>query len=202
MEYQEFTRRLNELGSIITFGIAYFIAWRGLMVEDDESAHALNRYRGFFLPTRDALLWMTFMQLSKVFDRDYRTVSLSVLLDAAKANRTALTPQATEENLNDIEKQINDNEKLLIRLKNLRDQRIAHHDAIASDDRRILFGEVQKLVEDIKSMYNDLSYWHNNAYTSFDMIARDAERDTSEVVQIMRTERDRFMRRLDTTDEP
>jgi len=56
------------------------------MVEDDEADHALNRYRGFFLPARDALLWMTFMQLSKIFERDYRTVSISVLLDTAKVN--------------------------------------------------------------------------------------------------------------------
>lgn len=202
MEYQEFTRRLNELGSVITMGIAYFVAWRGLMVEDEESAHALNLHRGFFLPARDALLWMTFMQLSKAFDRDPRTISLTVLLDAAKANRTTLTPQATEDELNIIEKQISDNEQLLTRLKNLRDQRIAHHDAIAPNDRRVLFGEVQKLVEDIKSMYNNLCHWHNNTYTSFDMISRDAERDTAEVVNIMRSERDRLMRRFDTTDKP
>jgi len=104
--------------------------------------------------------------------------------------------------LNNIEKKIVDNEQLLSLLKNLRDLRIAHHDAIASGDRRVLFGEVQKLGEDIKSMYNDLDYWHKNTFTSFDMIAGNAERDTSEVVQIMRAERDRFMRRLDTSDKP
>jgi hypothetical protein len=158
------------------------------MVEDNESAHALNRYRGFFLPARNALLWMTFMQLSKVFDRDDRTVSLSVLLHAAKANRTVLTPQATKDDLSNMEKQIDDNEQLLNRLNNLRDQRIAHHDAIASSDRRVLFGEVKTLVEDIQSMYNSLSGWHRNEETMFEVIAEDVEMDTSRLVQVMREE--------------
>ena len=61
MEQKEFTRRLDELRSIISESIAYFVAWRELLVEDDESAHALNRYRGLFLPARGALLWMAFM---------------------------------------------------------------------------------------------------------------------------------------------
>jgi hypothetical protein len=52
MKPQEFKRQLVDLGTIITDGIAYFSVWRGLMVEDEISAHALNRYRGLFLPAR------------------------------------------------------------------------------------------------------------------------------------------------------
>ncbi len=69
------------------------------MVEDEVFAHALNRYRGLFLPARNALLWMTFMQFAKVFDRDPRTVSLRNLLTAAEKDRERLTPYATEEDL-------------------------------------------------------------------------------------------------------
>ena len=137
MQRQEFKRQLDELCKVISDGIAYFSAWRGLMVEDEDSAHALNRYRGLFLPARSALLWMTLMQFAKVFDRDSRTVSLRNLLTAAKKDREHLTPYATEENLRHIEQKVDASEGLLERLKRLRIQRIAHHDAITVGDTSV-----------------------------------------------------------------
>ena len=55
MEPQEFNRQLVELHKIIADGIAYFSAWRSLRVGDEDSAQALNRYRGLFLSTQIAL---------------------------------------------------------------------------------------------------------------------------------------------------
>lgn len=200
MEPQEFKRQLVELGTVINDSIAYFSAWRGLMVADEVSAHALNRYRALFLPARSALLWMTLMQFAKVFDRDSRTVSLRNLLTAAKKNRENLTPYATEENLRHIEQKIDASEGLLDRLKRLRDQRIAHHDAIIAGDVSLPYGEVRKLVEEIKSMYNSLTSGHEQSDTHFGNLARDAERHTSEVVRIMREERDRAIRIITEAD--
>jgi hypothetical protein len=154
MEPQEFKRQITELGSVIYDGVAYFSAWRGLMVEDEVSAHALNRYRGLFLPARNALLWMTIMQFAKVFDRDPRTVSLRNLITAAQEDREHLTPYAAEEDLQGLLEQIYGSDDLLARIKNLRDQRIAHHDAIRAGDTRLLYGEVKQLVEEVKSIFN------------------------------------------------
>jgi len=200
MQRQEFKRQLDELGKVISDGIAYFSAWRGLMVEDEDSAHALNRYRGLFLPARSALLWMTLMQFAKVFDRNPRTVSLRNLLTAAKKNRENLTPYATEENLRHIEKKIDTSEGLLDRLKRLRDQRIAHHDAIPAGDVSLPYGEVRELVEEIKSMYNLLTSGHEKSVTHFEYLTREAERHTSEVVRIMREDRDRAIQRIKQID--
>ena len=109
MEPQEFKRQLDELRTVISDGIAYFSAWRGLMVEDDDSAQALNRYRAFFLPARNAMLWMALLQFSKVFDPDRKTVSLRNLLTAAGKSRARLVPEATEEELNEIREQLDTN---------------------------------------------------------------------------------------------
>lgn len=200
MELHEFKRQLTELGTVITDGIAYFSVWRGLMVEDEVSAHALNRYRGLFLPARNALLWMTFMQFAKVFDRDPRTVSLRNLLTAAEKDRERLTPYATEEDLQRLLNQIDVSDDLLTRLKSLRDQRIAHHDAIRKGDQRLLYGEMQQLVEEVKAFYNSLTSYHDQSTTLFDYLVREAERHTSQVVNIMREERDRSVRRFKKSD--
>ena len=86
MERQEFKRQLDELGKIILEGIAYFTVWHGLVAEDEDTAQALNRYRGLFLPAQIGLKWMTLLQFSKVFDRHSKAISLSNLLTVAKQN--------------------------------------------------------------------------------------------------------------------
>lgn len=166
------------------------------MVEDKVSAQALNRYRALFLPARNALLWAALMQFAKVFDRDSRTVSLRNLLTTAKNDRKNLTPYATEESLLEIEQNIDASEGLLQRLKGYRDQRLAHHDATVTGNVSLLYGEVQKLVEEIKSMYNSLRLGHDRSTTAFEYLTREAEWHTSEVVRIMREEKQRAFSRI------
>lgn len=201
MEPQEFKRQLDELRTVITDGIAYFSVWRGLMVEDEVSAHALNRYRGLFLPARNALFWATLMQLAKVFDRNPKTASLRNLLAVAKEDREHLTPYATEENLQHIEQKIDENKDLLDRLKRFRDKRLAHHNADIKGDMSLLYGEVRKLVEEIKSMYNSLTKGHDRSLTDFEYLVREAERHASQVVSIMREDRDRAIQRIKKADK-
>jgi len=196
MEPQEFNRQLIVLHKLIAEGIIYFSAWHGLRVEDADSAQALNRYKGLFLPAQIALQSQTLMQFAKVFDKHPKAISLRNLLAAAKENRLNLTPQATEKELQDIEEKINHSESVLIRLKRYRDTRLAHHDAIVAGDMSLLYGEVNNLVKDIKSMYKSLIKGHGWSVTSFEQLARDAERHTSEVVRIMREERDRDIQRV------
>lgn len=200
MQPKEFKRQLDELGRVISDGIAYFVAWRVLMVEDEDSAHALNRYRGLFLSARSALLGMALMQFAKVFDKDPRAVSLRNLLGLAKENRENLTPHATDGNLLDIDRKIEDSESLLHRLKCYRDQRLAHHDSTVTGDTRLLYGEVTKLIEETKSMYNSLTRAHERASMAFEFLGRETERHTSEVVRIMREDRERAARRIKETD--
>jgi len=126
--------------------------------------------------------------------------NLNSWLDAAKKNRENLTPYATEENLRHIEEKIDASEGLLDRLKRLRDQRIAHHDAIPAGDVSLLYGEVRKLVEEIKSVYNSLTSGHEKSVTHFEYLAREAERHTSEVARLMREDRARAIQRIKKTD--
>ena len=193
MEREEFKEQLDELRTLITDGIAYLLVWRGLMVEDEESAKALNRYRGMFLPARSACLNMALMQFSKVFDKDTRTISLRNLLTAAQNDPIKLAPNATESDLTQISQDIDTIENILEKLKNHRDQRLAHHDAIKKSDTHITYGEVTKLVEDIKTMYNSLTKSHDRSITSYDWLSRETERHTSNVVDVIREDMQRHI---------
>jgi len=196
MELEEFKRQLHELRDIITGGVAYLSAWYGIANLDEDSAHALNRYRGFFLPAQLSLKHLALLQFAKVFDRDPRTVSLRSLLSAAKNNPKLLAPYAKEYDLQNLESKISNNEELLSHLKSYRDQRLAHHDQAVSTDTSLTFGQVKQLIDDVKDMYNSLSKWCERSTTLFDFIYTEAERHTSDVKRIMCEERDRAKQRI------
>ena len=195
MELEEFKRQLHELQNIIINGIAYFSAWYGIASLDESSAHALNRYRGFFIPAQLSLMNMALLQFAKLFDHDPRTVSLRNLFSAAKSNPTLLVPYAEGDDLQNLESKIDSNEKVLGHLKSFRDQRLAHHDQVVSKDTSLPYGQVRQLIDDVKDMYNSLSEWHEGSITSFDFISREAEEHTSKVIEIMCEERDRAKQR-------
>lgn len=191
MEACEFNRQLVELRTIIADGIAYFAAWRGLTVEDDALAQALNRYRGLLLPAQIALRSQALMQFAKVFDKHPRAISLRNLLIAACRDPSMLTPYATHEELQDAQVKLKNSERQLVLLKRLRDTRLAHHDAVVAGSTSLQYGEVTRLVDDVKSMYNLLTRGHDRSVFSFERLARDGERHGSEVVSIICRERDR-----------
>jgi len=114
--------------------------------------------------------------------------------------QTTETIEIQMEELQDIKEKINNSESLLIRLKRYRDTRLAHHDAIVPSDASLPYGKVNKLVEDVKSMYNSLTKGHDWSVTSFEWLTHDAERHTSEVVRIMREERDKAIQRVKEID--
>jgi len=200
MKLEDYRKQLSELRTIIKDGITCLSAWHGLANLDDNMAHALSRYRGFFLPARLSLKHMALQQFANVFDRNPRAVSLRNLLSAAKNNPKLLAPYAKEHDLQDIESKINDNEELLSHLKTFRDQRLAHYDSVISEDTSLTFGQVKQLINDVKDMYDSLSQGHERSITSFDFISREAQEHTSKVIEIMCEERARAKRRVSESD--
>lgn len=199
MEQQEFKNQLDALRSIITDGVAYFSAWRTIANLNEDEAHALNRYRGFFSPARNSLRAMALLQFAKVFDRDARTISLCNLLSAAKDNPILFVPYAKEGDLEKLECKLNSNEQLLNHLKSYRDQRLAHHDQKVSKDTSLQFGIVRQLIEDVKDMHDALGTWHERSTTSFDLLTYEAEQHTSDVKRIMCEELDRAKQKIQDT---
>jgi HEPN superfamily AbiU2-like protein len=194
MTAEEFKRQLVELRKIIWDGVACYWAWRELVVEDKETLTALNRYHAFFYPARASLLIRALLQFSKALDSNTRTVSLRKLLAEAKKDHQNLMPCAADGELDKIAAQIDEDKPLLQSLKSLRDQRIAHHDAFRSTDAgKLRVDDVQKLMEDIVSMFNALSNGHDGGVTDVSLLKNDAEWHTSEIVRIMREEMERHI---------
>jgi len=190
----KFEHQFMHLRKIILNGLSYFIVWQALDKEYEDGKQYMYqhkdfwwRYRGFFGPTRNALLWSTLMQLSKAFDTDPRTVSLNNLLIKARNNLAELAPFATQDSLEDIQVKILKNVELLQRLRKYRNQRIAHFDSELMENIELPPEEVNTLVEETKSIFNSLKFSHVGEYDKFDVIMEDVSIHTSEVISIMST---------------
>ena len=188
----EYKKRLDSLQEIVKMSITDIKVWAIVFERDIETAHALNRYRGMFLTMEYALRQMTLLELSKVFDNDGRTSSMRVMLAIAKSNREKFTPYATENDLNNLELQIDSNHNLLKRLKGYRNQRLAHHD-MRYRKKGLQYGELLRLNDQVQTMFNSLSQWHDKTIVIFEIYVKEAETHTAEVIQIMREERNRLI---------
>ena len=192
MEQQEFTKHLHTLRNMIINGVVYFTAWYTIANLNEDEAHALNRYRGFFTLVRSSLADMALLQFAKIFDYDTRTVSIRTLLSDVKSNATALIPYAEEGDIEKLESKIEEDAKLLDNLKTYRDQHLAHQDRVM-EDISLPFGEVKKLVDDTKGIYDLLSTWHERSTTAYDFLSREVEEATSGVKRIMCEDRERTL---------
>lgn len=192
IERSKFEHQFFHLRKIILDGISYFIVWQVLDKEYEFSKQNPHQdkgfwwqYRGFFAPARNALLWSTLMQLSKAFDRNPKTVSLSNLLITARNNQTELAPCATQDALEDIQVMILKNTELLQKLRRYRNKRLVHLDSEEMENIELPPEEVITLVEETKSIFNSLKYSCEGKYDDFEDIMENVRLHTSQVISII-----------------
>lgn len=193
IERSKFGGQLISLRKIILDGISYYIVWQVLNKEYEDEKQYLHqdkgfwwRYRGFFAPARNALLWSTLLQLSKAFDGHPRAVSLNNLLVSARNNPTELTPYATQDRLEDIQVKILKNMALLEKLRRYRNQRVAHFDSELMEDIELSPEEVNTIVEEAKTIFNLLKFACEGRSDNFNHIMEDISPHTTKVINIIK----------------
>src|SRR3989304_5443841 len=131
----EFKQRLDQLREVILRAVSFYKVWLRLQYREDtaswsldEQNRMLSQFRGFFTPVAIAMQGATLLEFAKVFDRENRTASLFVLLNAAR-RQPSLVPACTPDDLRGFGKQLKLANQTLQSLKKTRDQRLAHTDA-------------------------------------------------------------------------
>jgi len=208
MEYNmtdriKFQYQLNQLRKVILDCLSYFIVWESLDREygkylNSESSKYLDyfapkgsddfwwRYRGFLAPARNALLWSTLLQLSKVYDTDPRTISLINLTSTARNNPSELAPYATQDGLEVIQGNIAKNQEILLKLRHYRNTRLAHLDSTLPETTKIYIHQVSSLIKETKEIFISLKYACEEEIDDFDLFMEDVIIHTSQVMDTLR----------------
>ena len=189
----KFERQLFGLRKIILDGISYFIVWQALDREYEDGKQYLHQkkgiwwqYRGFFAPSRNALLWSTLLQLSKAYDKHRGAVSLNNLIASARNNPKELAPYSTQEGLEDIQVKMTKNIESLQRLINYRNKRLAHFDSQVIENIELPPEEINSLVEETKLIFNLLKYASTGEHDDYSDIMGTISEHTSQVIGIMK----------------
>jgi hypothetical protein len=185
MDRQEFSRQLGELRSQVSDAVLSYNVYMALW-PTEETVDILNRHRGFFSPIRNALYHNMMMGFAKVFDRDRRTISLVNLLREAGSGTADLVPRLSINDMQAMDAQLSQCEHVLLKLKNLRDQELAHKDANPKPVPRPKKGEIDNLIETIEGIFNSLSSGHDGSIWHFPKEL--SAEQTSEVLRILQEE--------------
>lgn len=191
-ERHQFENQLFDLRKLVLDGLSYFVVWQALNKQYQDS-HAIPhdtrnpswRYRGFIAPARNALLWSTLLQLSKVFDTDPRTISFHNLVVKARNDQKELAPYATQDSLEDIQVRILRSEGLLQKLRRYRNRRLTHMDSTQNENVTFPFERLDILVGEMKVIFNELKFSCDGNRDDFADIMLDVSTHTSQVIDIL-----------------
>jgi len=184
MNRNEFKRQLDELQRQIFRAIVSYQV-RLALWETPGVVDILNRYRGFFIPVRDALYGTMFMGFAKVFDHDSRTVSLKNLMKVAKEDVADLVPNMTRKKIDDLEQRLSQHDAILKAIKRLRDQHLAHLDAAPKPNLPLIKKDVDQMIKTLEDVFNQLSQGHDGSVYSWSYQANRSAGETSEILRIL-----------------
>ena len=184
MNRNEFKRQLDELQRQIFRAIVSYQV-RLALWETPGVVDILNRYRGFFIPVRDALYGTMFMGFAKVFDHDSRTVSLKNLMKVAKEDVADLVPNMTRKKIDDLEQRLSQHDAILKAIKRLRDQHLAHLDAVPKPNLPLIKKDVDQMIKTLEDVFNQLSQGHDGSVYSWSYQANRSAGETSEILRIL-----------------
>lgn len=195
MRDEEFRERLGRLQEVLSRGLLYYGVWKNLVLHDpskvswslEEQNKVLGRYHGFFTPVALALRDMALMEFSKAFDKRGRTASLRNLLRTAKQNAT-LIPHAGEGDMDEVCARLEASEPVLMRLKKMRDQQLAHAYPEPLSAGPIRNTDLDKLADDAVSAFNLLAKAHDDRFVSWEYALRTTEQGTTAILRILREE--------------
>jgi hypothetical protein len=160
----EFKSLLEELRQQLLAACVHFDIWVQLF-PTAQVVDAINQYRGFFQPTRQAHLDQLFVKVSNVVSNDPRSPSFYRIFKMLD-NNTAL---ASGVNVQSLRKRLKQHKEVLKRIKEYRNKRGAHWDTQERAQRKpVLFGDSKRMLKELQDIFNEISGAHSGNVWSFE----------------------------------
>jgi hypothetical protein len=159
----EFRSLLEEIRKQLLDACIHFDIWEQLW-PTKEAVSVINQYRGFFLPTRDAHLDRFFIKVCNVLSNKPNSPSFYRILGILSKN-PQLAPTA---NARELINRIKRHKSVLRGIEQYRNTRAAHWDIDIQKQRKpVLFGDCKRMLEELQSVFNQISRAHSQNVWSF-----------------------------------
>lgn len=174
-EREEFESVFEILQKQLLNASTSFYIWEQLF-PTEKVINILNRYIGFFQPTREAHLDGLIIKVSEILSDRHDAASFYRILNMIGRN-PSLAPSI---NVHEIRKRLRNHRKVVEAIKDYRNKRVAHWD-ISSAKKRVppeyagikrlgkpvFFGETKQMLAELQAIYNKISASHSERIYAF-----------------------------------
>lgn len=174
-EEQKFEKVFEILRKQLLNASVNFYIWEQLF-PTEKVVHIINRYIGFFQPTREAHLDGLIIKVSEILSSRHSAASFYRVLDMIGKNPN-LAPSI---NVHEIKKRLRNHRKVVEAIKDYRNRRVAHWDTASVNERAVpeyaaikrlgrpvFFGETKEMLAELQAIYNKISTAHSRETHAF-----------------------------------
>jgi hypothetical protein len=131
----------------------------------EKGVDIINRYKGFFQPTRAAHIDSLIIRVSTILSKQSTAPSFYCILNMIGRN-PYLAPNI---NVHEIKKRLRKHIKSLKAIEDFRNKRVAHWDTSVEDEEvdKPLLLDTKRMLEELEAIFNEISASHSNNEWSF-----------------------------------
>jgi hypothetical protein len=190
-EQEEFENVFEILRKQLLSASVNFSIWEQLF-PTDKVVDIINRYIGFFQPTREAHLDGLIIKISEILSNGGNAASFYRILNMIGRNPN-LAPSI---NVHEIRKCLRNHKKVVEAIKDYRNKRVAHWDTTGVKERvvpeyagikrlgkPVFFGETKEMLAELQAIYNKISTSHSQEIHAFKY---GQHRDTINLLEALR----------------
>jgi len=173
-EQEEFEYVFEILLKQLLDASVHFYIWEQLW-PTEKVVDIINRYIGFFQPTRDAHLDGLSIKVSEILSNKPNAPSFYRILNMIDKNSNL----APDINVREIKKRLKNHKKVVEAIRNYRNKRVAHWDTsvgkrvihwdnkVKNLARPVLLGDTKRMLTELKAIANKISASHSNEIHAF-----------------------------------
>jgi hypothetical protein len=152
VQNKEFAYLLDELRKQLLEVSVHFEIWEGLW-PTEQVVDVINRYKGFFLPSRDAHLDRFIIKVCNVFSNESNQPSFYRIFSMIDKNATL----APDLNVRSLKKRLRKYNSTLRAIEDHRNKRSAHWDiGVQTQGKPILFGDCKQMLDELQNIFNEI----------------------------------------------
>jgi hypothetical protein len=149
----EFKSLLKELAKQLLDASICFDIWEQLW-PTEQVVGVINRYKGFFGPTRQAIVDQFFIKICNIISNDRRSPSFYNVFKMLGTNPN-LAPNIDVQSLR---RRLKQHRATITAIDNYRNTRAAHWDIdITAEQKPVLYGKSKDMLKEMQNVFNEIS---------------------------------------------
>jgi hypothetical protein len=162
-EQEEFEDVLEILRKQLLAACTQLYIWEQLW-PTEKVVDIINRYKGFFQPTRAAHLDSLIIKVSDILSNKATAPSFYRILNMIGRNSNL----APDINVRAVKQRLRKHKRTSEAIKDFRDKRAAHWDtSVEKLDKPVLLGRTKRMLKELEAIFNQISVSHSSKEWSF-----------------------------------